>query len=115
MDMQKQIIEEIQKGLAQAMKERLTGYSSPLNKLIDQVVTEKEQEIKALVTEAITETVSNKAFREEAKAQIKHKIARELVNSFGEGIFKKTVDKLKSDHTLKARIVVAIENMLESP
>lgn len=104
---------EIREAVGEAIRKRLTDYNSPLHGIISQVVKENEAEVKSLITDAIVGTITDKKFRLEAKAQIRHKIARELVNSFGEGIFKQTVDKLKQDHTLKARIVLAIEKMLE--
>ena len=107
------IVREIQGAISEAARARLTGYSSPLNKIIDDVVSARTPEITALVTEAISGVLNEGKFREEAIAQIRHKVARELVNSFGEGIFKRTIEKLKQDHTLKARIVLAIEAMIE--
>jgi|JI6StandDraft_1071083.scaffolds.fasta_scaffold27457_11 hypothetical protein len=107
------IIGEIKAALAECVKSRLTGYSSPFNKVIDDVVATKTDEIRALVSEAISGALNEKTFREDAIQQIRHKVARELVNSFGEGIFKRTIEKLKQDHTLKARIVLAVEAMIE--
>lgn len=108
-DLEKQVIGEVKKGIGEAIHKRLTEYGSPLNKLVDLVVAGHDTAIKQIMSDAITSAVMDEDFKKQIREQVRHKLARELVNSFGDGAFKKASDQMKSDPTIRARCVMAIE------
>ncbi len=103
----------VQKCLNDAVKTSLTAYGSILPKIVNEEVQNNSATIKAIISESFTGLVADAEFKEQVITSVRHKIARELAVSFGDGAFKKHMESLKADPLLKARCVIAIENILE--
>lgn len=112
-DLEKQVLGSVRTAMADAIKQHLGGYGSPLQKYILSACEQHSGEVKTLVNEAIGGVFADADFRKEMLTQIRHKVARELTHSFGEGIFKKTVEQMKGDPTVRARCVLAVEQIVE--
>lgn len=110
--LEREILDSVRDSLANAIKSKLEGYSSPLGKMVEESIKRHEAKVKDLIDEAIDGVMLDQDFRKSMVEQIHHKIARELTSSFGEGVFKKAVDSLKSDPTVRARCVLAIEKVV---
>lgn len=110
--MEQQVLNSVRDAISEAIRKRLTEYGSPLNKLIDSVVAAHDTSIKQIMTGAITGAVLDDEFRKQVNEQVRHKLARELVNSFGEGAFKKACDSMKSDPVIRSKCVLAIEAII---
>lgn len=113
MDFEKSILNAVSETIHESIKKRLTDYGSPLGKLIDEVVAKHSIEIKGLLSEAVSTAFSNEQFREEIRVSIRHKVAKALVNQFGESIFEKELNKFKQDPSVRARVVLAVENFVQ--
>jgi hypothetical protein len=111
-ELEKQVINEIKSGLRDAVIKHLGDYGSPLKAMVADAIRVHDVQLRNFIYEAVGEVFLDNDFREKAKEQIRHKVARELTASFGEGIFKKSIDAMKSDPTIKARCVIAIENIV---
>lgn len=112
MDIEKQVLSAINESVSEAIRKRLTDYGSPLHKLIDQVIEGHGPSIRTIMSDAISGAMLDEDFRRQIKEQTRHKLARELVNSFGEGAFKKACDSMKSDPMIRSRCVLAIESIV---
>jgi hypothetical protein len=102
----------IKDGLREAIKSKLTGYDSPLDKLIAACVDKHSVEFRGLLEGAIASCVGDAAFREEIASAVRHMLAKVLIQRFG-GEMEKQVNVLKSDPTTRARITLAIEEIVK--
>ena len=94
-----------------AIKTKLEGYNSPLNKMVDQVVTAHQHEIVALMNDAFKQAFSNEAFRAEVQQAFIHSLARNLMKEYS-GEVEKHANALKQHPEFRARVVLAIEGVV---
>lgn len=113
MNFEQEIMYSIRDCVHDAVKKHMNDYSSPLKNMVFDCLKGHESDLRALVNEAIDNVFLDNKFRESAKDAIRHKVARELSVQFGEGVFKKHVQALKGDPTIRARAVLAIEKIIE--
>lgn len=102
----------IRDSLREAVKAKMIGYNSPLEKLITEAVTKHHAEFRRLLEDSIGSCIGNEAFREEIRSATRHSLSKILVQRFG-GELEKQVNVLKSDPTTRARIVLAIEEIVK--
>lgn len=107
-----QLICSVQDGIREGVKSKLGGYNSPLDKIINNVLDKHNGELSSLLNDAITSAIGNFEFREEIRNGLRHKLATLLVQRFG-GELEKQVNVLKSDPTTRARITLAIEEIVK--
>lgn len=103
--------EAIQEGLRKGIVSQLQGYNSPLSKLIETQLAERSGAIKALMESSIQSAVGDPLFVEEIQAAVRTTLAKTLVQKFG-GELEKQINALKSDPTTRARITLAIEEIV---
>lgn len=107
-----QISNAIKDGIREGVKSKLGGYQSPLDKVIGEILTKYDGMIRTLLGGAIESAMGDEEFREQIRTQIRHKLASTLVARFG-GEMEKQVNVLKSDPTTRARITLAIEQIVK--
>lgn len=101
-------------GIREGVKSKLSGgYNNPLDKLIESSIAAHDGEFRKLLNDGLSTCLGEGEFREEIKAQIRHVLAKTLVQRFG-GEIEKSINALKSDPTTRARITVAIEEIVRS-
>ena len=110
--LEEQVGESIRGAIVGAVDARLRDYNSPLIPLIIEAVKKQEQNIRELLEDAIAGALADRDFRTQVRVAIRHKIARALTEQFGESVFKKSIDALKADPTMKARCVLAVEKIV---
>lgn len=99
--------------IREGVKNQLVGgYNSPLTKLIAEAFTTHHASIKTMLEEAVASSVNDPSFREEIATAVRHSLAKTLVARFG-GEMEKQVNVLKSDPTTRARITLAIEEIVK--
>lgn len=114
LDANKLLEHAIRDGIREGVKSKLTsGYGSPLDKLVESAIAANADEFRALLSESIQSCLGNEAFREDIRTSVRTTLAKTLVQRFG-GELEKQVNTLKSDPTTRARITVAIEDILKS-
>lgn len=113
-DADKMLENAIRDGIREGVKSKLTqGYNSPLDKLVEGAVTANATKFKVLLEEAISTCVANEEFRQEVRDAVHRSLAKTLVQRFG-GEIEKQVNALKSDPTTRARITLAIEEIVKT-
>ena len=112
-DADKLLENAIRDGLRQGIADKLKGYNSPLDGLIKSALDKHSGTFRTLLEDAIASSVSNVEFRDEIKAAVHRNLAKTLVQRFG-GEIEKQVNVLKSDPTTRARITLAIEDIVKS-
>lgn len=111
-DLEKQILGAAGDGIRKAIGDALTGYNSLLTKFATEVINNNAVEIKNIMSEAFSKVVSTKEFREDIMAAFQHKVAKMLVGNL-EGSVQKAVDALRGDATIRARMILAIEEIVK--
>jgi hypothetical protein len=112
-DLDKAVLGEVKSAISDSIRKMLgDGYNSPLKPIINRCFSTYGSEIEAWLKESIDAVMLDESFRAAMKEGMRKKIAKEITNSFGEGIFKQSIDKLKADPTLKARCIIAVEKIL---
>jgi hypothetical protein len=102
----------IRTGLHQAVKDRLgASYNNPLDKLLSGVVEAHDGELRELLVSGIRSALADGDFRTLIHDALREKLAKVLVQRFG-GELEKQVNALKSDPATRARITLAIDDIL---
>jgi hypothetical protein len=102
----------IRDAIREGVKAKLSGYNSPLEKLMTDAVAKHSDKFRQLLEESIGECVLDEEFRKQIKQAVTHSLAKTLVQRFG-GEIEKQVNVLKSDPTTRARITLAIEEIVK--
>ena len=110
-----QVLENaIKDGLRKAVEKQLGDpYRSPVEPLIKDAIEYHKTELMKLLNSAIKECVADEDFCETIKSDVRKSLSKVLVQRFG-GEIQKQVNALKSDPTTRARIVMAIEEIVDS-
>lgn len=112
-DAEELLVNSLRDGLREAVKSKLTGYQSPFDNLIKELIAKYDTDFRSLLGGAINSAIGDEKFREEIRDAIRHNLAKTLVQRFG-GELEKQVNALKSDPTTRARITLAIEEIVKS-
>lgn len=101
----------------EAIKEQIvarfgSGYNSPLHKIIDECMANYDGELRSLVNSSLEGLFSSPDFKKIISEEFTRKVAKTMVGKL-EGTVERAVDKLKQDETLKARMILAIENIIK--
>ncbi len=114
LDTDKIITDAIRDGFREGLKAKMSnGYNNPFDKLIQEIIESKSVDFRQLLGEALQSCVGDATFREEVKTAVRHVMAKQLVAKFG-GELEKQVNTLKSDPMTRARITLAIEEIVKS-
>lgn len=105
------VVDVVREALMSKVGKVLDGYSSPLDKIICSTIAEHEEELSAIIRQALALTLKDKQFVANVNTEFKHKIAKVLVGKM-EGAVEKATEKLRANPTLRARLIVAIENII---
>jgi hypothetical protein len=105
----------IRDGLIKGVAKQLDNHYStnPMATILADCVKSRSGELILLLNEAITAAISEQKFREEIATQVRAVLAKQIVQKFG-GELEKQVNTLKSDPTTRARITLAIEEIMKS-
>lgn len=114
MDVNDILMNAIQDGIRDGVKQRLANSygDNPLVKMIESVLKQHDEKFRTLLYGAVQSAVLDESFREEIKTAVRHKLASVLIQRFG-GELEKQVNVLKSDPTTRARITLAIEEIVK--
>ena len=107
-DLEKAVLNDAQKAIGEAIKTNLTGYNSSFQKMVNQVIEEHTGELKEIVENNFTKVIDSKEFDEAVRHAFEHKLAKILVSKL-EGGVEKAVATLRSDPTIRAKMILAIE------
>lgn len=108
----KDVIDVVRDALLSKVGERLNNYNSPLNLVIDNIIKESEPELADLVKNALLLSIKDKQFVANVNEEFKHKVAKTLVGKM-EGSVEKAADKLRNNPAMRARMIIAIEEMIK--
>jgi hypothetical protein len=103
----------IRDGVVEGIKSKLTSSYGPLSKIVEDAITGQLGPVKDLINQSIATCVNDADFRNQIITGTRSMLAKKLVERFG-GEIEKQINALKSDPTTRARIVIAIEEIVAS-
>jgi len=111
-DAEKLIESLLRDGLREAIK-GVAGrtYENPFAKVVEEAIKCHQGDFKALLDQALASCMADAEFRAAVSTQVRAVLAKTLVHRFG-GELEKQVNQLKSDPTTRARITLAIEEIV---
>ena len=111
-NLEQEIFKIAKSSVNKAIQEALCGYNSPLQKLATDVVAKHAATLSNLIDEEFTSAINADVFRAEVRAALTSKTAKSLISKFG-GELEKQVNELKSNPTTRAKITIAINNIID--
>ena len=114
-DTEKLLMHAIMDGLREGVKSRIcsTYRDNPIDKAITETIAKFDGEVRTLLADGLKSALGDPAFRDDMKTQVRHILAKQLVSKFGDEL-EKQINTLKSDPTTRARITLAIEEIVAS-
>jgi len=106
------ILQVMQHSIDEAIKSVLTGYNSPLTKLVTEVVTIHSGELKSLISDSFSQVIKTDEFKQSIVNAFSHKVAKTIISN-NDGLFDKVSNELKQDVMFKAKMVQAVVNVVE--
>jgi len=112
-ELEQGILEAAKQGVSSAVKQELVGYGKPLTKVVESVVAENVGRLRDICREAISSAINSDDFKQAVLGAFNHKLAKVMVGQL-EGGIEKAANALKNDPSMKARMVLAIETIIDS-
>ncbi len=111
-NLETRVLQAAQQSVDEAIKSTFSGYNNPLEKMCSSVVEKHSEKLKEIFENSITAVLESDNFIRAVNESMNHKIARALVSKM-EGSIDKAVSVLRSDPTIRAKMVLAIENIVK--
>jgi len=112
MSLEKDILQTAKVAIEKSIIENLTGYNGALQKLCQEVMSDNQQEMYALVNDSFETMLTSDVFKTALKDALNNKLAKVIVARMG-GELEKQVNALKANPLTRAKITLAIEQCLE--
>lgn len=96
----------------ESIKSVLTAYNSPLSLLVKSVVDENAKELRAIISDSFRLVISTDEFKQSIVNAFSHKVARTIISN-NDGLFEKVSNELKQDAVFKAKMSLAVSNVVE--
>ena len=113
MEIDEMLLGAIKDGIRKGITEQLTrSYKNPLDAIIEEAVKSQSAALRGMLDDAMKSVMGDAEFRTQIATQVRHKLASVLVARFG-GELEKQVNVLKSDPATRARITLAIEEIVK--
>lgn len=109
--LEQDILSVTQSAIQGAIKESLTKYDSPLVKLVTAVVNERSVQLKQIISESFDDVIKMDEFKESIRDGFSHKVARTIISN-NDGLFEKVSNDLKQDSVFKAKMSLAVSNVI---
>ena len=110
-DFNQRIEQEVGNAIKEAVSETLAGYNSPLKPLIEQAVKNNAAGIMGVLNSAVAKAVDNPNFIATMDEAVAHRLAKLLVSKF-DSLLEQEVNKMKADPIQRARITLAMNEMI---
>lgn len=110
--MEKQILAQVEKAMGEAITKELVGYNKPLSKLTERVIEENSGELFGLINEEFAGLLNGDGFKDALREALHQKLAKTLIARMG-GALEKQVNELKQNPQTRAKITLAISQIVE--
>jgi len=110
--LEQDILQVTQQSIQLSIKDVLTKYDSPLGKLVKSVIEENSTELKSLISDSFTKVIRTDDFKKSIVNAFSHKVSRTIISN-NDGLFEKVSNELKQDSIFKAKMSLAVANVVE--
>lgn len=110
--MEEAIIKTAKTAIKESIVSNLTGHNSPFNKMANDVIVQHEAEFKKLFEVEVSCLLNSEDFKSAMSEALHSRLAKILVSKLG-GELEKRVNSLKADATTRAKITLAIDNIIK--
>lgn len=111
-NMESDILVAAQEAIAKSIKEVLSGYNSPLAKLTLEVINSHSSELKQIINDSFSSVIKTEDFKTSIVNAFAHKVSRTIISN-NDGLFDKVSNELKQDSVFKAKMSIAVANVVE--
>jgi hypothetical protein len=106
-----QVLRATKVAIHTAVQNELVGYGKPLSQLCNKAIERHSTEIASLLDKEITSLISSDDFRCELRDALRSKMAKLMASAIG-GELEKRVNDLKSNPVMRAKITLALNQMV---
>lgn len=106
------ILRNVQIAVGDSIVKALTAYDSPLVKLTNSVISGRTEELRKIITDTFDSVIRAEEFKASILNGFSHKVARTIISN-NDGIFDKVSNELKQDVKFKAKLTMAVANVVE--
>jgi len=110
--MEKQILAQVEKAMGEAITKELVGYNKPLSKLTERVIEKNSEELFGLINDEFCNLLNGDGFKDALREALREKLAKTLITRMG-GELEKQVNELKQNPQTRAKITLAISQIVE--
>lgn len=111
-NLEQDILKTAQTAIGESIKNCLSGYASPLTKLVTSVVDENTKELRSIISDSFTQVIRTDDFKQSIVAAFSHKVARTIISN-NDGLFDKVSNELKQDAIFKSKMAIAVSNVVD--
>ena len=111
-NLERDILQTAQNSISKAVETVLVGYDSPLTKLVKIVVEQNSSELRQIISDSFSSVIKKEEFKKSILDAFSHKVARTIISN-NEGLFDKVSNELKQDSVFKAKMSIAVANVVE--
>lgn len=109
---EQQIMEAVDKSLAKALSEAMTGYNSPLVKYAHNVVAKFQTQIESIFENVVQESIQTEDFKQRVREVLLNKIAKTMISGV-DGSIDKTVNLMKQDQVFRSRLTLSVNGLVD--
>jgi hypothetical protein len=110
--LEQEILNSSQKAIYDSIQKCLTEYSSPLKKLVEEVISENSIFLKNIISDSFNTIIQKEDFKQSIVSAFSHKVARNIISN-NDGLFDKVYNELKQDTIFKSKMSLAVSNVVE--
>jgi hypothetical protein len=110
--LEQDILHTAQKAINDSIKSCLSSYGSPLIKLVESVVSENSSELRGIISDSFKTVIRTEEFKSSIVNAFSHKVARTIISN-NDGLFDKVANELKQDAVFKAKMALAVSNVVD--
>lgn len=110
--MEKQILAQVEKAMGEAITKELVGYNKPLSKLTERVIEANSNDLFSLINDEFANLLNGDGFKDALREALHQKLAKTLIARMG-GELEKQVNELKQNPQTRAKITLAISQIVE--
>ena len=113
MTLETQILKSAHDAIGKAIESELVGYGKPLSKVVESVIDSHKGELFMILDKEVSQLIGGDGFRDLIKSELNKNLAKILIQKMG-GELEKQVNALKQNPQTRAKITLAISDIIES-
>lgn len=110
--LEQDILKVAQQSIQEAIGKSMTGYQSPLVKLVESVINEHSNVLRKIISDSFSQVILMDEFKQSIVHAFSHKVSKTIISN-NDGLFDKVSNELKQDSVFKAKMSLAVSNVVE--